>query len=237
MIKYKIQKINRAPISEIFFSIQGEGIFVGVPQVFVRFSGCNIKKCAFCDELTTKKSFKTVKEIITLIRNLSKKAKPHSVSLTGGEPLLYPQFLKELSHTLKREGYLIYLETNGTLPHNLKYVKRHLDFISMDIKLPSSTLTKAYFTKHRKFLKAASRKNIFVKVVITKKTNFSCFRKAVELVKKIDKKIPFVIQPATKAARVNQPHKDMILLFQAYALKFLKDVRVIPQMHKLIGVK
>ncbi len=229
--------MNKAPISEIFSSIQGEGIFVGVPQIFIRFSGCNLGKCAFCDEPARRKSSKGIQEIITLIKQLSKKTRPHSISLTGGEPLLYPQFLKTLSKKLKEKGFLIYLETNGTLPENLSLVKKYTDFIAMDIKLPSSTRLRSYFIKHKKFLKIASNKKVFVKVVVTKKTNFSCFKKAIGLVKAINREIPFVIQPATKIGMVGGPDKEKILLFQSYALKFLKDIRVIPQMHKKLGVR
>ena len=79
--------INKAPISEIFSSIQGEGIFVGVRQIFIRFSGCNLDKCIFCDEDAFETSSMTVEEVSAVVRDLSKKSRPHSVSLTGGEPL------------------------------------------------------------------------------------------------------------------------------------------------------
>lgn len=233
----KNSKVNKVPVSEIFSSFQGEGIFVGVPQVFVRFSGCNLKKCVFCDEKAPVNFSMEMGQIISCIKKLSRKIKPHSVSLTGGEPLLYPVFLKELCKRLKEEGFCVYLETNGTLPENFKKVKKYIDFIAMDIKLPSATGLRSYFAEHIKFLEAAGGKKIFVKVVVTKKTEFSCFKKAVDLVKSLDEKIPFVIQPATKTARAQSPGEEKILFFCGYAIKFLKDVKVIPQMHKIWGAK
>ena len=80
----------KAKITEIFSSIQGEGPYVGIKQVFVRFFGCNTK-CVWCD--TQKSSFKeySIKEAASKIRLLS--AYSHSVSFTGGEPLLYKDFI------------------------------------------------------------------------------------------------------------------------------------------------
>lgn len=229
--------ISKVPVAEIFSSFQGEGIFVGVPQVFVRFSGCNLKKCVFCDEKAPVNFSMERGPVISRVKKLNRKIKPHSVSLTGGEPLLYPVFLKELCKKLKEEGLRVYLETNGTLPENFKKVKKYIDFIAMDIKLPSATGLRSYFAEHRKFLEAAGGKKIFAKVVVTKKTEFPCFKKAVDLVKSFNNKIPFVIQPATKTAEAQSPGEEKILLFSAYAIKFLKDVRVIPQTHKIWGAK
>lgn len=229
--------MEKAPVSEIFFSIQGEGIFLGAAQVFVRFSGCNLKKCLFCDEDSPRKYFKSVKDIVLKVKKLSAGIKLHSVSLTGGEPLLYPHFLKELGCALKKDNFLVYLETNGTLPDNLKYIRNYIDIVAMDIKLPSSTGGDDFFDAHEKFLKFSLKKRVFVKVIITKETAGKCFKKAVDLVKRIKREIPFVIQPATKTPLSDAPGKEKIFLFQKYALRFLEDVRIISQLHKQIGVK
>lgn len=229
--------MEKAPISKIFFSIQGEGIFLGAAQVFIRFSGCNLKKCLFCDEDSLPKYFKSVKDIILKVKKLSKGMKLHSVSLTGGEPLKYPRFLKELGCALKKDNFLVYLETNGTLPENLKYVKNYIDIVAMDIKLPSSTGGDDFFDAHEKFLRLSLKKRVFIKVVITKKTAWKCFKKAVDLVRKTGREIPFVIQPVTRTALAAAPGREKILLFQKYGLRFLEDVRIIPQIHKHIGVE
>lgn len=121
-------------ISEIFYSIQGEGVRAGTANIFVRFAGCNLK-CAIdneagfdCDtdfvsgeSLTLEQIIQTVK----LIANLNKKAEAadcKSVILTGGEPAL--QIDQPLVDALKQNGYFVAVETNGTreLPAGIDWV-------------------------------------------------------------------------------------------------------------------
>lgn len=97
-------------INEIFHSIQGEGCRAGVPSVFVRFSGCNLK-CGFCDTQHENGSVLSDDEIISQI-----KMKPSSqIVLTGGEPSLFidEKFIKRLKD---ETGLPIAIETNGTNP-------------------------------------------------------------------------------------------------------------------------
>jgi organic radical activating enzyme len=125
----------KAKISEIFKSIQGEGVYQGTEQVFVRFFGCNVH-CSFCDTRLNNYSEKTVEEVLKDILLLGECG---AVSLTGGEPLIYADFIKILAAGLKASGKTIYLETNGILHENLKEVIDLTDVIAMDFKLPSST--------------------------------------------------------------------------------------------------
>ncbi|MDD5613833.1 MAG: 7-carboxy-7-deazaguanine synthase QueE, partial [Candidatus Omnitrophica bacterium] len=76
----------KAKISEIFYSVQGEGIYVGYPQIFIRFWGCNLKNCRYCD--TQSKYFKEygIQDLKIEIELIKKDC--HSLSITGGEPLL-----------------------------------------------------------------------------------------------------------------------------------------------------
>ncbi|MBO6087199.1 7-carboxy-7-deazaguanine synthase QueE [bacterium] len=92
---------NRVKIKEIFASIQGEGPYVGYKQLFIRFCGCNLK-CNYCDtEFSDKSDYKeyTAQE---LAQEVSKYADIHSISLTGGEPLLSTEFLKEFLPLIKK---------------------------------------------------------------------------------------------------------------------------------------
>lgn len=221
----------KAKITEIFNSIQGEGVYVGQMQTFIRFYGCNLK-CAFCDE-DMKSAFKewTVKNIIKHITKDSYKA----ISLTGGEPLLQVRFLKELLPELKTRNFNIYLETNGILKDNLLEVIDFIDIISMDIKLPSSTASGQYWKEHKEFLKIAGSKKTFVKVIVTKKTNYEDIKKAVKLVAEADKGIPFILQPATLKGKIEPI--DYFEKFYKIASSGLDNVRIIPQIHKILGVK
>ena len=241
-------------ISGIFQSIQGEGIYVGERQIFVRFTGCNLS-CEYCDtqEINPKlqtlnpkqiqnSKFKTdfsgpldadsvVKAVDVFLTNPKLF---HSVSITGGEPLLQVDFLKELlpKLTLKK-----YLETNGTLPDHLAEIVELVDFVAMDIKLPSATGCASYFKEHEKFLETALFKNVFVKAVVTKDTLPKEIDDMCSLIERVESSIPLVLQPATpqRGAKIN-PAPEQLLSFQAIAKKKLAKVLVIPQTHKLTGM-
>lgn len=101
-------------IAEIFHSIQGEGELTGVPSVFVRTSGCNLR-CNWCD--TPYASWEpegrqmTVDEIAAAVRQYPVK----HVVLTGGEPMIAPE-IHELAFQLKERAYHITIETAATVP-------------------------------------------------------------------------------------------------------------------------
>jgi len=223
--------MNKARIIEIFSSIQGEGPYAGEEQVFVRFWGCNLS-CRFCDE-RKKTDFleyfpdEAIERIITAARK--------TVSLTGGEPLMQLDFLKEILPALKERGLKIYLETNGMLKDELVKILDYIDIISMDIKLPSSTGLGPYWQEHSLFLKEAVKKEVFVKSVVTGRSSLSDIKKAVSIVRGVDKNIPFIIQPVSYNGNVEKI--DLLPAFFDSAKKELEEVRVIPQVHKILGVK
>ena len=93
---------------EIFESLQGEGRNAGRPCVFIRFAGCNLK-CPWCDTDVTRRFSASREEILKELKGFRAK----SVILTGGEPTLQPD-MPELVAALKRAGYWIAVETNGT---------------------------------------------------------------------------------------------------------------------------
>lgn len=105
-------------INEIFHSIQGEGCHTGVPSVFIRFSGCNLK-CGFCDTLHEDGKWMTDEEIIEAV----KAQQSSRIILTGGEPSLFidSEFIKKLK---AETGLPIAIETNGTreLPEGIDWV-------------------------------------------------------------------------------------------------------------------
>ena len=84
----------RAAISEIFSSLQGEGLHMGERHLFVRFSGCDVN-CCYCDEHSGRGADMTVRESLAAVETLEAGSGPNSfVSLTGGEPLQQPYFLR-----------------------------------------------------------------------------------------------------------------------------------------------
>ena len=238
-------------IIEIFSSAQGEGKYIGCRQIFVRLADCNLN-CAYCDTNFSRADFcnvetsagsmnftkiknPTANEVVDIIKNFSAQVPTHSVSFTGGEPLLNWQFILDVATKLKKICDLkIFLETNGTLTHELKKVLSVIDIISMDIKFPSVTGLNL-FTRHEEFLQIAREKDLYVKAVISQETSQEEFLQAVELVAKISPEILFILQPVTPVGNVKIASPQKILNFQALALKILRDVRIIPQTHKFIG--
>jgi len=102
-------------ISEIFYSLQGEGSNVGKPFVFVRFAFCDLS-CSFCDE-TKHKTVQyewTVEELLTHLQQFPAKY----VCLTGGEPSLEDR--NDLIWHLHRAGYYVSVETNGYRPAHIQ---------------------------------------------------------------------------------------------------------------------
>ena len=94
---------------EIFESLQGEGRNTGRPCVFIRFAGCNLK-CSWCDTDVKKRFSVSLEELVREVKGFKAK----SVILTGGEPTLVKE-MPELVAALKKDGYWIGVETNGTI--------------------------------------------------------------------------------------------------------------------------
>ena len=109
--------MKKYKVNEIFYSLQGEGYFVGTPAVFVRFSGCNLR-CPFCDTQHAKHTEMTISEIVAEIDRYP----AETVILTGGEPSLVVD--KEMVEAIKAGHRFVAIETNGThqLPDNIDWI-------------------------------------------------------------------------------------------------------------------
>jgi len=220
----------KAKISEIFKSIQGEGVYQGQEQAFVRFYGCNLK-CVFCDTKLNSYSEKTVEEVFEKICSFDEVA---SVSLTGGEPLLNWKFIKLLSPFLSESGKLIHLETNGVLYNNLKEIIDFIDIVAMDFKFPSSTKNPEVWNEHKEFLKVALKKEVFVKAVIGKDTTCEDVFESIKIIKELKANIPFILQP-------ENPFENFLIPKLTHFEEIYKgkdiDVRILPQLHKMLDIK
>lgn len=219
-------------IAEVFDSVQGEGLYLGEKQTFVRFFGCNLH-CRFCDtKLNYYKEF-SVLDLFNQIKSLS--ADCHSIAFTGGEPLMQKDFLKEILMLTKEKKYKNYLETNGTLYEDLKEIIDYLDIISMDFKLPSSTGDFPYWKAHRRFIDIASSKEVFIKIVICNSTQTEDLMSALNLIKEINRAVTIILQP-------NSNEEGFILekkigYYQALCEENFFTSCVIPQLNKLIGME
>ena len=235
---------------EIFSSIQGEGKYVGCRQVFLRFEGCNLA-CRYCDtehrpgahpscrvergagtrRFEAWENPLSVEEVRYILRQMLQEVPHQAISFTGGEPLLHAGFLREVAQGMETR---VLLETNGTLHEALGEVIDNVDIISMDIKLPS-VLKEPLWDAHRRFLEIAGQKDLYVKLVVSEETGAEEFRQAVGLMADHAPKALLVIQPVTPHGGCRAASPQKILDCQGYALRFLQDVRVIPQTHKMIG--
>jgi organic radical activating enzyme len=111
--KFSSSDGSELDVHSIFFTTQGEGPFTGHRAVFIRLAGCNLK-CPQCDtDYTTGRSFRSVANIIAEVKEKSKNEKI-LVVITGGEP--FRQQITPLVSVLRSEGYVVQIESNGTLP-------------------------------------------------------------------------------------------------------------------------
>ena len=230
----------KTPIADIFCSVQGEGLYAGQRQVFLRFAGCNLA-CSYCDEpaaLDNASAYGLLPaEAAALVVKLARAGKAKAVSFTGGEPLLHWRFITAVAPALKKAGLRLHLETNGVLHRALGRVEKLADVIAMDIKLPSSTGQRAFWREHEKFLARAPQKT-FIKVVVTSKTKMSDLKKAVALAAAVRPGVPFFIQPATaRRGGARPPGAKFVEEACCYAASVLSRVKVLPQQHPLWGVK
>ena len=246
-----------ARVIEVFSSIQGEGIYVGMPHLFVRFWDCNMS-CHYCDtDYRGSYQEQNLEGLLTEVKGRIESEGPyHAVSLTGGEPLLWWKFLKEFFPRLKEMDQTIYLETNGTLAQALSEVLPWTDIIAMDLKPPSATADRAVWKEHEEFLRLAyadvaakgnngfsmgtgsgHHREVFVKIVVTRDTLNDELERAWELVARVDKKIPVVLQPVTPFRQVKESiEPEQVEMWRRQAGRILTDVRVIPQVHRILGV-
>jgi len=227
----------QAEVREIFESIQGEGVLVGIRQLFVRFAKCNLS-CVYCDTPTgvakvciNHVTGETVRnpvsrEYVTSFFN----AKIHSICFTGGEPLLYADFIAELPKTRP-----FYLETNMSLPKEVKKL-RHMDFVAGDFKVREALMMdeKDYeelfenTVKCFRILRNKRDRLTFCKFVLPEKFDSGEVINSAESIK--DCVCCFVLQPVFGVKSL-----DAVIKLQK-ELMDVGDTRIIPQVHKYLGV-
>ena len=248
-----------ARLIEVFSAIQGEGLNVGTRQIFIRFAICDLR-CNYCDSAHTwvapseyrievtpgLRDFEVYSnpvELSTLLEFIERQNIPQlhdSISLTGGEPLLHAPFLKEFLPEVRSLTNLpIYLETGGHRPEQLLTILPYLDSVGMDLKLPSVS-GESHWQAHAQFLQSCyeSQIEVFVKIIISSQTDVAELEKAANLVAAVSPEILVYLQPVTPL-EVSQkpmfaPTPEQVLTWQALMKKWLKQVRVVPQTHKML---
>lgn len=241
----------QASIIEIFSSLQGEGPYVGERHLFVRFQDCELS-CKFCDTPLSfvenkfcrvesppfSKRFRHLQNPISVdqLNEIVKDFDDKILSVTGGEPLQKASFLREWLPTV-RPRFKVLLETAGIHFGEFREIIDWVDIVSMDFKLPSATGMHPWWREHEAFLKLAREKDIYVKVVVTSETEEKDLVRGIELLASINPAIPFILQPASPFGRFRAvPEMDQVAHWQDLAQKTLSHVRVIPQLHRQLGI-
>lgn len=204
-------------ISEIFFSIQGEGIQVGYPTVFLRLFACDLR-CSWCDTMyaVEGKDFENLdgKDVLKEIYKYDCKR----LCITGGEPLLQESKVVKLSEELSKDGFFIILETSGhKKPPDIFNESNFL--ISMDCKCPSSGMEKRMNFDLFELLGKKDQ----LKFVIADKNDYEYAKRTLE---KYHIKASVLFQPVYS--------KNLDWLAEAVLRDRLTNIRIIPQIHKII---
>ncbi len=222
----------KVKIKEIFTSVQGEGPYIGVKQLFIRFCNCNLK-CNYCDtDFASRNDYEehTPQSLLKRINEFDTD-NVHSISLTGGEPLLSADFLKQF---LPLTGKKIYLETNATLADKFYEVKPFIGIVAADIKLESASGLKDTFKFHEKFFEACRGVETFAKVVFNQNITDYEISACTDLGQKFG--IELILQPET-VENLPAVSADFAISVTDMFLKKYKNVRLIPQVHKFLGLR
>ncbi len=201
-------------VNEIFKSIQGESSYAGIPCIFVRLTGCNLR-CSYCDTSYAydEGSDMLLNEIMSAIGRY----RCRNVCITGGEPLLQ-QNVSQLINQLKKDLFNVFIETNGSL--NIDLLPKGIIRI-VDIKCPSSGMYQEMDLKNFKRLKHKDE----VKFVISSKSDY-------EWAKEITKKYKIIEKATVLFGLVHGKLKPKTLA--GWILKDGLGVRLQLQLHKLI---
>lgn len=253
------QKQLSAFVSEIFSSAQGEGINIGRRQLFIRFCECH-RRCLYCDTNVERTEFLRVelepggdkfldepnpvplKRLLELIVQSNRPECAHDdLFITGGEPLLYADFLAKLLPEVRKMIALpVHLETSSDMPEAFVQVAPWIDHVLMDIKLPSVTGEAGTWTEHLGFLKQIIRfgAGATIKLVVNADTEQDDLKRAVAIIREAGSVFPVILQPMTATLQSGRvPTAKQVLDWQSQmAVALGQTVRIIPQTHKIMGL-
>ena len=242
-------------VSELFVSFQGEGLHAGRRHLFVRFAGCPLR-CRYCDTPDSLVPVETCRvlgpdgehrrsnplDVDTLaaeVRALVTGAPPlHALAITGGEPLAQADFLVDWLEAAP-PGLPVLLETAGILPARLARVLPYVAIVSLDVKCPSTTGERARWDEHAGCLTAAvaAGREVYVKMPVDAATPLEEVEEGARLVGAVGRGIALFLTPLTEPATARLTVDASALeRFQAAASRYVDDVRILPQLHKVLGI-
>ena len=213
---------------------------IGKRQIFIRFAGCNID-CKYCDTENSKSAdigkYYSAEELNEVVQSL---ITPDfdSLEITGGEPLLHSDFIKEF---LSKYHYRAMLETNATLPDNLNDLVDVIDIVSMDIKLPEHFNSKeewlAVYEKELESIKVMEDNNLeyYIKIVVSPVTQAQIIEDIVnDLDGLVSKDVEIIVQPVSPMS-LWDTKENLFAISELIGKHY--SVSVIPQIHKYLGIE
>ena len=215
-------------ITEIYASIQGESIFAGLPCIFVRLTGCNLR-CAWCDSEYTFTGGRrmSLEEVGSEVLRLSP---VKLVEITGGEPMLQEAEVVALMHSLLDGGYTVLLETSGERP--LERVPKDVHKI-VDVKCPHSGEAGTFRMENLATLTARDE----VKFVVADRTDYEFARDFTKQYGLSARVAAVILSPAFRQDAVGR-NADNILIDPRELVEWVLadglQVRVGLQIHKFI---
>jgi len=248
-------RVPTGNVSELFVSFQGEGLHVGRRQLFVRLGGCPLR-CRWCDTpdslvpvarcrvlgpdgekslpnpLTPEALEAEVQALVAASPRL------HALAVTGGEPVAQAAFLDAWLAS-RRDGLPVLLETAAVQPAQLARVLPHVAIASLDLKCPSNSGERPLWDEHRACLALAVGRgcDVYVKMPVDEGTDLADVETGARLVAGVDPRVPLFLTPLTPPGGSRLTIEPATLeRLQALASRHHPDVRVLPQMHKVLRV-
>ncbi len=230
---------DRARVTEIFSSLQGEGLRMGERHLFIRFEACQLE-CSYCDEKLKRGKTMSLAAVLRAVDVLENTSGPHAyVCFTGGEPLLYGAFLKPLCRALRKRGYRILLETNGVLSHALQGIRGQCDLIAMDVKLASVGGGEDLLKEHTEFLKGVGGAETYIKMVVSPGIDRLEYLSHMRMIASLAPNVPVFLQPVGQRDG-GLPGPQLLKLLrhlQRVGQIMHRDVRLGIQLHKLLNIR